>query len=79
VSEVAHLRADDIDSKRMLITIEQGKGGKDRNAMLSPQVLRLWWRERKRGELRQRYLEGQEDQLGALGIVVNLVVLWNAI
>ena len=31
----------------------------------------------KRGELRQRYREGQEDQLGALGIVVNLVVLWN--
>ncbi len=33
----------------------------------------------KRGELRQRYREGQEDQLGALGLVVNLVVLWNAI
>ncbi len=33
----------------------------------------------KRGELRQRYREGQEDQLGALGIVVNLVVLWNTI
>ena len=33
----------------------------------------------KRGELRQRYREGQEDQLGALGIVVYLVVLWNTI
>jgi hypothetical protein len=33
----------------------------------------------KRGELRQRYREGQEDQLGALGLVVNLVVLWNTI
>ena len=33
----------------------------------------------KRGELRRRYREGQEDQLGALGIVVNLVVLWNTI
>ena len=30
----------------------------------------------KRGELRQRYREGQEDQLGALGLVVNLLVLW---
>jgi hypothetical protein len=28
----------------------------------------------RRGELRQRYREGQEDQLGALGLVVNLVV-----
>ena len=33
----------------------------------------------KRGELRQRYREGQEDQLGALGLVVNAVVLWNTI
>ncbi|WP_397586831.1 tyrosine-type recombinase/integrase [Sphingobium fuliginis] len=55
VSEVAHLKVDDIDSKRMLIRVEQGKGGKDRNAMLSPQLLellRMWWCEgRKRGVL----------------------------
>jgi hypothetical protein len=31
----------------------------------------------QRGKLRQRYREGQEDQLGALGLVVNAVVLWN--
>ena len=33
----------------------------------------------KRGELRQRYREGQEDQLGALGLVLNMIVLWNTI
>ena len=33
----------------------------------------------KRGELRQRYREGQEDQLGSLGLVVNVIVLWNTI
>ena len=33
----------------------------------------------KRGELRQRYREGQEDQLGALGLVVNTIVLWNTL
>ena len=33
----------------------------------------------KRGELRQRYREGPEDQLGALGLVVNAVILWNTI
>ena len=33
----------------------------------------------KRGELRQRYQEGQEDQLGALGLVVNMIVLWNTL
>jgi site-specific recombinase XerD len=53
VSEVASLKVDDIDSTRMLIRVEQGKGRKDRNAMLSPQLLellRLWWREgRRRG------------------------------
>ena len=31
----------------------------------------------QRGELRQRYREGQEDQLGALGLVLNAVILWN--
>jgi Tn3 transposase DDE domain len=29
--------------------------------------------------LRQRYREGQEDQLGALGLVVNIIVLWNTL
>jgi integrase/recombinase XerD len=51
VSEVASLKVDDLDSKRMLIRIEPGKGRKDRNAMLSPQLLallRLWWKEGKR-------------------------------
>ena len=33
----------------------------------------------KQGELRQRYREGQEDQLGALGLVVNMIVLWNTL
>ena len=51
VSEVAALKVGDIDSTRMLIRVAQGKGRKDRNAMLSPQLLellRLWWREGKR-------------------------------
>ena len=37
VSEVTALKVSDIDSTRMLIRVEQGKGRKDRNAMLSPQ------------------------------------------
>ena len=31
----------------------------------------------RRGEVRQRYREGQEEQLGTLGLVVNVLVLWN--
>jgi len=53
VSEVVALKVSDIDSTRMLIRVEQGKGRKDRHAMLSPQLLELlraWWREgRRRG------------------------------
>jgi integrase/recombinase XerD len=51
VSEIAALKVNDIDSTRMLIRVEQGKGRKDRHAMLSPQLLQLlraWWREGKR-------------------------------
>jgi integrase len=47
VSEVAALKICDIDSERMLIRVEQGKGRKDRNAMLSPvllELLREWWK-----------------------------------
>ena len=33
----------------------------------------------QRGEISKRYREGQEDQLGALGLVTNAVVLWNTI
>jgi len=51
VSEVTALKLGDVDSARMLIRVEQGKGRKDRNAMQSPQLLDLlqvWWREGKR-------------------------------
>ncbi len=55
VSEVVALKVGDIDSERMLLRVEQGKGRKDRHAMLSPQLLgqlRAWWREgRRRGAL----------------------------
>jgi integrase/recombinase XerD len=46
VSEVANLKVSDIDSKGMRLRIEQGKGSKDRHAMLSPrlvELLRDWW------------------------------------
>lgn len=33
----------------------------------------------QRGEVRKRYRQGQEDQLSALGLVVNVIVLWNTI
>ena len=56
--------------RRILVQLNRGEG--------RHQLARIIFHG-KRGELRQRYREGQEDQLGALGIVVNLVVLWNTI
>lgn len=46
-SEVVSLKVSDIDSQRMTLRIEQGKGSKDRYAMLSPVLLdrlRTWWK-----------------------------------
>jgi len=51
VAEVAALKVGDIDSERMLIRVERGKGGRYRNAMLSPDLLallRAWWKEGRR-------------------------------
>jgi integrase/recombinase XerD len=51
VSEVVALKVGDVDSERMLLRVERGKGSKDRHAMLSPQLLELlraWWREGRR-------------------------------
>jgi site-specific recombinase XerD len=50
VSELCHLRVEDIDSSRMVIRIRQGKGQQDRVVMLSPRlltILRAYWRKFK--------------------------------
>ncbi len=57
-SEVVHLKVTDIDSERMVIRVEQGKGKRDRYAMLSPAllgILRAWWRE---GRAKRQMLPG---------------------
>ena len=51
VNEVVALKVGDIDSQRMTLRVEQGKGQKDRYAMLSPVLLerlRVWWRVARR-------------------------------
>ena len=56
VAELASLKVGDIDSKRMLIVVERGKGGRGRHALLSPDLLvllRAWWQEgRHQGVMR---------------------------
>ena len=50
ISEAVQLKTDDIDSQRMVIRVDQGKGQKDRYVMLSPvllEILRAWWRVNK--------------------------------
>jgi integrase/recombinase XerD len=65
VSEAARLKVSDIDSSRMVIHVEQGKGGKDRYVMLSPQlleILRAYWRLTKPG----RWLFPRRDGCGPI-------------
>ncbi|MCG8573158.1 MAG: site-specific integrase [Spirochaetes bacterium] len=50
VSEIVNLKISDIDSKRMMIRIDQGKGNKDRYVVLSPKLLvslRKYWKSMK--------------------------------
>lgn len=44
-SEVTRLKVGDVDSERMLLRVECGKGGRRRNAMLAADLLlREWWK-----------------------------------
>jgi len=61
---------DEAYRRRILVQLNRGEG--------RHQLARMVFHG-KRGELRQRYREGQEDQLGTLGLVVNVIVLWNTI
>jgi integrase/recombinase XerD len=52
ISEALALQVPHIDSQRMMIRVEQGKGRKDRYVMLSPkllEILRHWWRQARPG------------------------------
>ena len=70
VSEAVSLKVSDIDSKRMLIRVEQGKGNKDRYTLLSPrllEVLRIYWRAaRPQGYLLPTWRTGRHLCAGAL-------------
>ena len=59
---------DEAYRRRILVQLNRGEG--------RHQLARVVFHG-KRGELRQRYREGQEDQPGSLGLVVNVIVLWN--
>ena len=53
LGEVLHLKLSDIDSARMILRVDQGKGKKDRNVMLGPALLeslRAYWKRYKPGE-----------------------------
>lgn len=61
ISETARLRVTDIDGKRMMVRVRQGKGGKDRYSVLSQRALeclRLYWRRYRPGEW---LFEGQRE------------------
>jgi site-specific recombinase XerD len=50
ISEAVRLKPEHIDSQRMVLRVDQGKGQRDRYVMLSPkllEILRVWWRTEK--------------------------------
>jgi site-specific recombinase XerD len=71
ISEAVALKVSDIDSERMLLRVEEGKGSKDRYVMLSPRllaVLRCYWRAaRPKNYLFPSWREGRHLTSGALG------------
>lgn len=78
-NEVVHLKVSDIDSERMVLRVDQGKGKKDRYAMLSPSMLELlrdWYRQ---GQTENKMLPGyfQDKTLSIRYRVVNLIVPFN--
>jgi integrase/recombinase XerD len=73
ISEAVHLQARDIDSQRMVIRVDQGKGQKDRYVMLSPKLLetlRSYWRAmRPTGWLFEGDVAGQPITRNAVALV----------
>ena len=57
-SEIVHLAVNDIDRERMVIRVEQGKGKRDRNAMLSPTLLKILQAWCQEGEAKRTMLPG---------------------
>jgi len=73
IDKTIHILTSIDDESKRRRTLTQLNRGEDRHSLARAVF------HGKRGELRQHYREGQEDQLGALGLVVNVIALWNTI
>jgi TnpA family transposase len=73
IDKTLHLLSMMDDESKRRRTLHQRKRGEERH-----KLARVVFHG-KRGELRQHDREGQEDQLGVLGLVVNIIVLWNTL
>jgi TnpA family transposase len=73
IAKTGHLLAcidDPAYRRRMLVQLNRGEA---RHGLARDT---FFWH---KGEVRQKYREGQEEQLGALGFVVNVIILWNTL
>jgi TnpA family transposase len=73
IDKTIHVLTSMDDESKRRRTLTQLNRGEDRHSLARAVF------HGKRGELRQHYREGQEDQLSALGLVVNVIALWNTI
>jgi integrase/recombinase XerD len=77
-SEVAHLKVRDIDSQRMLLRVDQGKGGRDREVPLSPTLLAAL-REYYRWMRPQTYLFPGTQDGGRADRPITTKPIWDAV
>ena len=73
-SELINLKIRDIDSKRMLIRVEDGKGNKDRYALLSGRVLEELRSDYKKWRCKIHLFEGPEGYKYSASSIANIII-----
>ena len=72
IGEIAHLRVEDIDSKKMRIFVREGKGNKERYTMLSKQsleMLRIYWSKYRQNKRRGRIFLSESGAAITVGVI----------
>lgn len=72
IGEIANLRVEDIDSKKMRIFVREGKGNKERYTMLSEQsleMLRIYWSKYRQNKRRGRIFLSESGAAITVGVI----------
>lgn len=72
IGEIANLRVEDIDSKKMRIFVREGKGKKERYTILSEmslKMLRIYWKKIRKNKRRGRIFLSESGQAITVGVI----------